>query len=64
MLCDVFITAYDIQGRFAFFFRSSRARTDDEHDFSLVEAARATSAAPTYFEPIEVTDAAGRVPTR
>ena len=59
VLCDVFITAYDIQGRFAFFFRSSRARTDDEYDFSLVEAARATSAAPTYFEPIEVTDAAG-----
>jgi patatin-like phospholipase/acyl hydrolase len=59
VLCDVLITAYDIQGRYAFFFRSSRARTDDEYDFSLVEAARATSGAPTYFEPVEVTDAAG-----
>jgi patatin-like phospholipase/acyl hydrolase len=59
VLTDVLITAYDISGRFAFFFRSSRARTDDAYDFSLFEAARATSAAPTYFEPIEVTDAAG-----
>ena len=45
--------------RFAFFFRSARARVDDEYDFSLTDAARATSAAPTYFEPVEVTDAAG-----
>ena len=59
------LTAYDIHDRFAFFFRSARARTDDTYDFSLAEAARATSAAPTYFEPIEVTDAAGSpAPTR
>src|SRR5215210_2397737 len=58
-LCDVFITAYEVEDRFAFFFRSSRARTDDEYDFSMAEAARATSAAPSYFEPVEVTDAAG-----
>ena len=58
-LVDLFVTAYDIQDRFAFFFRSSRARTDEEYDFSLAEAARATSAAPTYFELVEVTDAAG-----
>ena len=58
-LADVMLTAYDISGRFAFFFRSARARTSDEYDFSLFEAARASSAAPTYFEPIEVTDAAG-----
>ena len=56
---DVFVTAYDIQDRFAFFFRSSRARGDDTYDFSLVETARATAAAPTYFEPVEVTDSAG-----
>src|SRR3954453_22295691 len=59
VLADVMVTAYDIHDRFAFFFRSSRARTDDEYDFPLRDAARATSAAPTYFEPIEVTDAAG-----
>lgn len=59
-LVDVLITAYDIEGRFAFFFRSARARTDPAYDFAMAEAARATSAAPTYFEPIEVTDAAGQ----
>jgi patatin-like phospholipase/acyl hydrolase len=59
VLADVFLTAYDIHDRFAFFFRSVRARSNEEYDFSLAEAARATAAAPTYFEPVEVTDAAG-----
>jgi uncharacterized protein len=59
VLADVMLTAYDFRDRFAFFFRSARARTSDEYDFSLTDAARATSAAPTYFEPVEVTDAAG-----
>jgi patatin-like phospholipase/acyl hydrolase len=58
-ICDILVTAYDIEGRFAFFFRSARARASAEHDFSMAEAARATSAAPTYFEPVQVTDAAG-----
>ena len=58
-LCDVFVTAYDIHDRFAFFFRSARARTDPAYDFPLVRVARATAAAPTYFEPAEVTDVAG-----
>jgi uncharacterized protein len=58
-LADVLITAYDIHGRFAFFFRSARARNDPTYDFTLVQAARATSAAPSYFEPVEVTDRAG-----
>lgn len=58
-LTDVLVTAYDIQDRFAFFFRSSRAREDPTYDFELCQVARATSAAPTYFEPFEVTDVAG-----
>ena len=53
------MTAYDINGRFAFFFRSARARDDPAYDFPLVAVARATSAAPSYFEPIEATDVAG-----
>jgi len=58
-LADVLVTAYDIGGRFAFFFRSARARSDPTYDFPLVQVARATSAAPSYFEPAEVTDVAG-----
>jgi uncharacterized protein len=56
---DVMITAYDIKDRFAFFFRSSRARHDESYDFAMTAAARATAAAPSYFEPVEVTDGAG-----
>ena len=59
VLRDVFVTAYDIEDRFAFFFRSARARNDPTYDFLLTQVARATSAAPTYFEPVEVTDVAG-----
>jgi patatin-like phospholipase/acyl hydrolase len=55
---EVFITAYDIEGREAFFFRSPRARTDPAYDFSFVDVARATAAAPTYFEPVRVRDVA------
>jgi patatin-like phospholipase/acyl hydrolase len=56
---DVLATAYDIKDRFAFFFRSARARTDPQYDFPLAQVARATGAAPSYFEPAEVTDVAG-----
>ena len=55
----MFVTAYDIQDRFAFFFRSARARRDPTYDFPLTQVARATAAAPTYFEPVEVTDVGG-----
>ena len=58
-LTDVLVTAYDIHDRFAFFFRSQRARHDPTYDFPLTQVARATAAAPTYFEPAEVTDRAG-----
>lgn len=59
-LVDVLITAYDIERRAAWFFRSSRARTDRAQDYTMSDAARATSAAPTYFEPALVHDVAGR----
>jgi uncharacterized protein len=58
-LVEVFITAYDIHDRFAFFFRSARARNDPAYDFTLADVARATAAAPTYFEPAAITDRAG-----
>ncbi len=46
----VLVTAYDLQGRAPHFFKSWRA----ELDAPLRIVARATAAAPTYFEPIEV----------
>jgi patatin-like phospholipase/acyl hydrolase len=58
-VADLFVTAYDIKDRFAFFFRSARAREDPTYDFPLVQVARATGAAPSYFEPAEATDLAG-----
>jgi patatin-like phospholipase/acyl hydrolase len=50
-LVRVLITAYELERRTAFFFKSWKARKDPAYDFSLVDVARATSAAPTYFEP-------------
>lgn len=58
-LVPLFVPAYDIERRRAFFFRSERARTDPALDFGLADVAHATSAAPTYFEPARVSDAAG-----
>jgi len=44
------LTAYDTDGRTIHFLRS-----EGEHsDASMVDAAHATSAAPTYFEPVEL----------
>jgi predicted acylesterase/phospholipase RssA len=44
----VVITAYDLQARQALLLRS------DSGDVSMVDAAHATSAAPTYFEPVRI----------
>ena len=46
------ITAYKIDSGEAWFFTKTKAITKREtHDFTLREVCRATSAAPTYFEP-------------
>jgi hypothetical protein len=44
----VLVTTYDLHGREPFVFRSWRSGAD----VSMAVAARATSAAPTYFEPV------------
>ncbi len=52
---DVLVTSYDIERAEPFFFKSRKAREEPERfDFAMKDAARATSAAPTYFEPHRV----------
>lgn len=53
-LTDVLITAYEIERRDTFFFKSSRARQAKNRNYLMRDAARATSAAPTYFEPKKI----------
>lgn len=53
-LVEVLVTAYDLEKRDAFFYRRRRARADARYDVPMRVAARATSAAPTYFEPLLV----------
>ncbi len=48
---DVLVPAYEVVNRRLFYFDSAAARRDPSHDFPADVAARATSAAPTYFEP-------------
>ena len=48
---EVLITAYEIEKRKPWFFKSNRAKQEKERDFLAWEVARSTSAAPTYFEP-------------
>lgn len=57
-LAAVMVPAYDLERRQPFFFRSRRAAEDPAYDFLMREAARATSAAPTYFEPPQLRNAA------
>lgn len=48
------ITAYEIVSRRAYFFTSLDARKDNMCNFKVTDVARATSAAPTYFEPAKI----------
>jgi patatin-like phospholipase/acyl hydrolase len=51
---DVLIPSYEIERSFPFFFRSAIARERSDYDFPAREVARATSAAPTYFQPMKL----------
>lgn len=50
-LTDVMVSAYDIQARKPYFFKSWQG---PDHTVPMRRAGRATSAAPTYFEPAKV----------
>ena len=48
------VTAYDIVARKSVFFTVPQAKAKPDKDFYLKDIARATSAAPTYFEPASI----------
>ena len=51
---DILIPSYEIERSLPFFFRSSMARQRPDYDFQTRDVARATSAAPTYFQPMKL----------
>ncbi len=48
------ITSYDITDRRSVFFTSVDAKADNIYNFKVKDVARATSAAPTYFQPAHI----------
>jgi patatin-like phospholipase/acyl hydrolase len=58
LLKPCLVTSYDIRSRNAKFFTSHDA-TELKFDFFVKDVARATSAAPTYFEPARIKSLAG-----
>jgi uncharacterized protein len=55
-LTEVLVTGYEIERRGPWFFKRRHARDENRKrdNFLMREVARATSAAPTYFEPIQL----------
>ncbi|MBS0367475.1 MAG: patatin-like phospholipase family protein [Proteobacteria bacterium] len=51
---DVVITAYNLSTRSPFTFRSWHAQTQRDRNFRMCDVARATSAAPTFFPPANI----------
>ena len=60
LLKPTLIPTYELSLRSLFFFRSYRGVKNSAYDFPLTDVTRATSAAPTYFEPMEVTARDGK----
>ncbi|HEX6247073.1 MAG TPA: CBASS cGAMP-activated phospholipase [Nocardioidaceae bacterium] len=59
-LTEVLVTSYDIEHRRPYLFKRHKAQTDPRRDWPMWRAARATSAAPTYFEPAKLTFNGGK----
>ncbi|AEE49583.1 patatin-like phospholipase family protein [Haliscomenobacter hydrossis] len=60
VLKPLVVTSYDIERRMPFYFKSRLAKSNPQSEnFLLRDIARATSAAPTYFEPALLKNAKG-----
>jgi patatin-like phospholipase/acyl hydrolase len=59
LLKPCLITSYNIFNRCTHFFTQHDAREKEGYDYFLKDVARATSAAPTYFEPARITSLSG-----
>lgn len=59
LLKPCIITSYDITNRKGHFFGQHKAMNDPEYNFKVKDVARATSAAPTYFECEQIASEAG-----
>jgi patatin-like phospholipase/acyl hydrolase len=55
------IPSYEMTDRKAVFFTSSDAGEDPIYNFKVKDVARATAAAPTYFEPAHITSLSGQI---
>ncbi len=53
-LTDIIIPSFEIEQGFPFFFKSRRATKEPNYDYLMKKVARATTAAPTYFEPLKL----------
>ena len=61
---DIVMPSYDIELREPYFFKTRRANESPDRNHYLRDAVRATSAAPTYFEPAPVWSLQDPEPTR
>ena len=52
---ETLVTSYELETREPWFFARHKAQKDPANDFPMRFVARATSAAPTFFEPEELT---------
>ena len=59
LLRPCLITAYDVDNRTTHLFRQHRAAHQEEYDFAVKDMCSATSAAPTYFPPVNIVNGNG-----